>query len=65
MSEYADKLPKIKEITLDLRKAYGAGYLNIAPQEGPQQTFISCMSGVSGQPEKDEDFYLIFYGGAK
>lgn len=65
MSIYWDKLPKVNEFTLDFRKIFGSGYLEVNPQEGPQTAFISCMAGISGKERRDEDFPLVFYGGAK
>lgn len=64
MSEYWNKFPKLSQFTLDLRKVYGAGYMKVDPQEGPQTAFISCMGGISSEEERDQDFPLIFYGGA-
>lgn len=64
MSKYWDKLPKISEFTINFKKKYGSGYMKVEPQEGPQCTFISCMGGVSGTERRDQDFPLIFYGGA-
>ncbi|AUR92114.1 hypothetical protein NVP1170O_001, partial [Vibrio phage 1.170.O._10N.261.52.C3] len=64
-SKYWDLIPKVPEFTLNLEPYYGSGYLEVKPQEGPQTVFISCMAGTSGQPKRDEDFPLIFYGGAK
>ena len=37
----------------------------LAPQKGPQEQFVNLMAGIAGEPEKDEDFYLVFYGGAR
>jgi hypothetical protein len=65
MSEYWDKIPQVQDLVLNLKPYYGDGYLKITPQEGPQRTFISCMSGLSEEEERDQDFYLIFYGGAR
>lgn len=64
MSKYWEKFPTLNKLTLDLRKVFGAGYLKVTPQSGPQQTFLSCWGGYSGQELRDQDFYLIFYGGA-
>ena len=65
MSKYWERFPTLSKFTLDFRKIYGDGLLNIQPQEGPQTAFISCMGGVSGQEQRDQDFPLVFYGGAK
>jgi hypothetical protein len=35
------------------------------PQAGPQEKFVNLMAGIAGEEEKDEDFKLVFYGGAK
>lgn len=59
------KIPLYKNIKINLKPHYGAGYLNLKPQEGPQQLFVSCHGGFSGEDPRDEDFPLIFYGGAK
>ncbi|AUR86327.1 terminase-like family protein [Vibrio phage 1.084.O._10N.261.49.F5] len=64
MSKYWDKFPKIKTLNLNLKPLYGAGELKITPQLGPQQAFFSCMGGLSGEERRDQDFPLIFYGGA-
>lgn len=58
-------IPLIGEIGLDFTPWYGAGKLKLEPQEGPQRQFISCMAGFSGEEPRDQDFPLIFYGGAK
>lgn len=65
MSKYWEKFPTLNKLTLDLRKVFGAGYLEVTPQIGPQRTFLSCWGGYSGKPMRDQDFPLIFYGGAK
>ncbi len=64
MSKHWENFPKVSKFTLDFRKKYGGGKLDVKPQDGPQQVFISCMGGVSGKPARDQDFPLIFYGGA-
>lgn len=66
MKEYTPKPLKLLEnIRLDLRPVYGAGFLEVKPQEGPQMKFISMMGGMGGEDLGDQDFPLIFYGGAK
>ena len=52
------------QYTLDFKK-YGGGKQTMSPQEGPQENFIRSMSGMSGQPLRDQDFPLAFYGGAR
>lgn len=64
MSKYWDKFPPVNKFTLDFRKKYGAGVMDVKPQDGPQRSFISCMAGFSGNERRDQDFPLIFYGGA-
>ncbi len=64
MSDYWKKLPKVNQFTLDFTKLYGSGVLKVAPQKGPQTAFISCMGGISGVERRDQDFPLVFYGGA-
>ncbi len=64
MSKYWDNFPPVNKFTLDFRKRYGGGYLEVKPQEGPQKSFISCMAGISGKNRREQDFPLIFYGGA-
>lgn len=66
MSKYWDKFPSIKKLTLDLREVYGEGFLEVSPQAGPQRAFYSCHAGMSETKNKrDQDFPLIFYGGAR
>lgn len=65
MSKYWEKIPSLNKLTLDLRPIFGDGYLEVKPQEGPQRAFISCWGGYSGEELRDQDFPLIFYGGAK
>lgn len=65
MSEHWKKFPELKSFKLDFRKVYGDGYLEITPQEGPQRAFMSCWGGYSEGELRDQDFPLIFYGGAK
>ena len=62
---YWEKVPPVNKFTLDFRKKYGAGLMKVVPQSGPQHIFISCMGGISGKERRDQDFPLIFYGGAK
>ena len=35
----------------------------LAPQAGPQQTFVNLWSGMAGVPDRGCDFPLVFYGG--
>ncbi len=65
MSKYWDKFPSISKVTLDLKPLYGSGYLQVKPQKGPQRAFISCSGGISGKPQREQDFPLVFYGGAR
>lgn len=64
MSKYWNKLPTINKFTINLKKIYGSGFMKVEPQEGPQTAFISCMGGISSQEQRDQDFPLVFYGGA-
>lgn len=63
MSEYLN-IPKIPSFTVDLT-SLGTRSLTITPQDGPQQDFISCMAGMSGEKHREQDFPLIFYGGGQ
>lgn len=65
MSKYWDNFPVNSPFAVDFRKEYGDGYLEVRPQDGPQKSFIACSGGISGTERRDQDFPLIFYGGAK
>lgn len=64
MSEYWKRFPVNSPFALDFRAEHGAGYMEVHPQKGPQKSFIACSGGISGQERRDQDFPLIFYGGA-
>lgn len=65
MSEYWNKFPVNAPFAVDFTEEHGGGYLEVHPQKGPQTAFIACSGGISGQELRDQDFPLIFYGGAK
>jgi hypothetical protein len=35
----------------------------LRPQQGPQSCFVNLWAGIAGEPERDCDFPLVFYGG--
>jgi len=54
---------KLNSFTLDMAPYKGQS-LTIQPQAGPQVEFMSRHAGYSGKPQREQDFPLIFYGGA-